>query len=740
MPPLLIGLAALCVGVVAAYLAYVGLLQRHFQAEAEENITKIARHVSSVISCQVDASLKMLSTTSEIYAAMDPGTGAEYLRLSDERCGFDRLYIVRPDSADQIKGILPLEEALQGKPSVGAWRPDPHAPWRVLYAVPLYHLGESNGVLAADGSGQTLLDSLTAAGLDGGAWQIITSCGDYIVGSPPSAEWRYRNFFTALEAQERPEVLSQVSDDIAAEKSGICYFTAMDGVSRVLYYAPLDKGDWYLLCALPTSAAWERTQPLLLLAVGLTVVLALLFGAMLLFFLAFFQRGRRHIDQVAYTDRVTKGYNQTKFELEAARSIRSAPGGTYAMVSADIYQFELINDTFGTAAGDRVLRHVHDTLVAALQSGEVVARLSADTFLLLLRNPGEAALVGRLEQLVEQINAFNDSLEQKYYLPLNIGVYIVEDPNETIITIQDRASVARKKNGPMRANRLYAYTFYAEMERRRMLREREIDNRASTALENGEFLVYLQPKVAVESSRVVGAEALIRWLDPEQGLIPPDEFIPMFERNGFIIQLDRYVFEEACRLIRRWLDEGRALVPVAVNLSRVQLDDPDFLEVYRRILEKYDVPPEFLEIELTETAILEDMERGGPIIKGIHGLGMRCALDDFGSGYSSLNAIKDIPADILKLDKVFFDNDSLRGEWVVESVIGLARKLGMSMVAEGVEDARQVDFLREAHCDMIQGYVYAKPMPVEQFEALPEALPLSPSVKKRGRQGAPPAL
>lgn len=306
-------------------------------------------------------------------------------------------------------------------------------------------------------------------------------------------------------------------------------------------------------------------------------------------------------------------------------------------------------------------------------------------------------------------------------------MYLVNDPALDFITIQDRANVARKKNRRLGSARLSACAFYSDVERRRLLREKEIDNRMAAALAGGEFIVYLQPKVSLESGRVTGAEALARWQDPEKGLVPPDEFIPVLEQNGFITRLDLYVFEQVCALLHRWIGEGREPVAISVNLSRVHLDSPGFLADYQAVLERYAVPPALIEMELTETLVLEDVERVVQVIGQIHALGCRCALDDFGSGYSSLNALREIPADVLKLDKAFFDERGAgrRGERVVESVIELARKLDMQTVSEGVEKPEQVEFLRRARCDMVQGYVFSRPVPVEQFEALAFHGPIS---------------
>lgn len=204
-------------------------------------------------------------------------------------------------------------------------------------------------------------------------------------------------------------------------------------------------------------------------------------------------------------------------------------------------------------------------------------------------------------------------------------------------------------------------------------------------------------------------------------MIWPDEFIPLFEKNGFIVQVDIYVFEEVCRVLRKWMDAGKTPPKVSVNCSRVHLQDPRFLNPYRRIAEEYNIPPGLLEIELTESVVVHDSDRLLAIIDEIHEAGFSCSMDDFGSGYSSLNMIQDIPVDTLKLDRIFFHDitrDPKRMESVVDSIVRMARALSIETVAEGVEISSQVEMLRRIGCDLIQGFVFAKPMPIDAFEEL----------------------
>ena len=237
------------------------------------------------------------------------------------------------------------------------------------------------------------------------------------------------------------------------------------------------------------------------------------------------------------------------------------------------------------------------------------------------------------------------------------------------------------------------------------------------ALQNGEFIVYYQPKYDLKTEKPVGAEGLVRW-SSEKGLIMPGEFIELFERNGFVLKLDLHVFEQVCSDIRKWLDEGRKVLPISINVSRLHLLDPEFVNDYKAIISKYRVPTELLELELTEHMPMASEDFLVEVFNNIAGLGVSLAIDDFGSGYSSLNILHTMPFDTLKIDKMFFQDktSSERGRRIIETVVLMAQKLGMRVVAEGVETKEQVAFLQAIGCDWVQGFYFAKPMPSSEFE------------------------
>ncbi|MDX5700297.1 EAL domain-containing protein, partial [Clostridioides difficile] len=283
--------------------------------------------------------------------------------------------------------------------------------------------------------------------------------------------------------------------------------------------------------------------------------------------------------------------------------------------------------------------------------------------------------------------------------------------------IMDRANTARKT---IKGGHKNSFAFYDKEMHKKILKEKEIENSMVDALNNGEFIVYFQPKYSLSDYQIIGAEALVRWDNPQKGLIPPIEFIPVFERNGFIVNIDFYVFEEVCKKIREWMDEGQKVVPISVNLSRMHFVNSNFIEEFKLIVDKYKIPTRLIELELTETAVLDNIEGLLDTMNNLKEKGFVISMDDFGTGYSSLNLLKELPVDILKLDRAFFTekDESNNEKIVISNVIKMAKELKMKVISEGVETISQVEFLKQIGCDMVQGYLFSKPMPVKEFEKI----------------------
>ncbi len=427
------------------------------------------------------------------------------------------------------------------------------------------------------------------------------------------------------------------------------------------------------------------------------------------------------LERLAFVDPVTEGFNQTRFDIVAHDAILAAPPSTYALVALDLKKFKLLNDIHGSESGDRVLRYVHDRLLHQLNPGEYAARITADAFNLLVFDEGAERMLERIEVIVQDVNSFNEGAARPYYLSFTVGAYPIDDASLPMTIVRDRANVARNSGKDSPTARHFTCALNSDVDRQNLLNEQDMENRMRAALGKGEFVAYLQPKQLLRDGSIGGAEALVRWMDPMRGLVPPDVFVPLFERNGFVIDVDLCVFDQVCAYLSSLMKQGRGTVPISVNMSRTHLRDADFLEPYECVRKRHGVPASLIKFELTETVVLEDPQRFVRVIDAMHEHGYRCSMDDFGSGYSSFNVLKDIDIDELKLDRVFFSNgeSAEQRDWdVVSSIVDLAKKLELETVAEGVEAPGQADKLRAMGCDMLQGYVFSRPVPIEEFDRM----------------------
>lgn len=524
-----------------------------------------------------------------------------------------------------------------------------------------------------------------------------------------------RKLQTGHTSDEDIALLEQMEADAHAGKSGTMLFEDIGAKGVMIRYEPLDYSGWYIITIIPANIISMETESLSNYNLFLTaIVIFLLFISMLGLTISH-QKNQKKLSQLAFCDELTGGMNDTSFRMTAQRYMKEQEG-QYVLVSMDIQDFKMINQVYGTQEGNRTLRYVYRTLLSQLRSDEPMARNCGDVFFFLLKDRDKTTICTRLLKIYEAVNKFNQELKEPYYLELYFGIYQPESGDEALADMQEKANIARKhKKGDDR----YRYNFYDEEVQKRNIREKELMGMVDYSLRNGDFLIYLQPKVQLENNRIAGAEALIRWKHPELGMLSPAMFIPSAERYRLISQLDLFVFEEVCRTLARWKAEGRELLPISVNLSRQNMDTPNFLDDYRKLCKKYDVNPNLIEFELTETILFEDPQGIKCFIDEMHASGFQCSLDDFGTGFSALGLLNDLDVDAIKLDQSFFrgKNDTRRGRYIVESILRLAAQLHIRTVAEGIDELRQVEYLRQAACDMIQGFYFFKPMPVEEFEA-----------------------
>ena len=425
----------------------------------------------------------------------------------------------------------------------------------------------------------------------------------------------------------------------------------------------------------------------------------------------------REIRKIAYLDSVTGTWNYNKFKEDAQFLLKNSKSREYAIIYADICKFSYINDTFGYYAGDIILGEVAKELERTMEDYERSARISADNFVCLVECEGEDAMLRYALAFQQRCNDRLAQINSRFKIQFSAAIYKVVYGETDIPSLVGKADIAHKTIGDI--NRA-ALVFYDDRIQNEFLRKKKLESAMSASLENGDFIVYLQPKFDLATNQIAGTEALARWQHPTEGLILPQQFISLFESNGFILELDFYIYEQVCLMLRRWLDEGKNVLPVSVNVSKAHLADQQFGAQLKALIEKYDIAPYLLELELTESILIDGPGEAVSMIRDLKELGFSILIDDFGSGYSSLNLLKDLTVDVLKLDKEFFRKDGMaeKDKIIVDGIIRIANDLNLRILSEGVETQEQVDFLTAAGCHSAQGYFFAKPMPVEEFERL----------------------
>jgi len=417
-----------------------------------------------------------------------------------------------------------------------------------------------------------------------------------------------------------------------------------------------------------------------------------------------------------FADDLTGLPTKVQHKLEATR-ILELTKGTYAYVSCDVANMKYVNEMYGYAYGNVALKHIATVFSASLKEDELVSRTTGDNFCMLLSYTDVKQLENRILDITERASLFPiDEMGGTHKAVFKCGVYLIHG-DEDINMIRARANTARRK---IETSFKTKVVFYCEEDLVKELEVKELEADVVRAVRDKELEVYFQPKYNIETETMVGAEALIRWNHPVKGMLSPGRFVPACEANGFICTIDYYVLEEVCKKLSEWKEQKKQLVKVSVNFSRRHLAEPDFVDRLIEAVRYYDLSPSDLEIELTESIAYDEMDTLLSVMHQIKEAGFGLSMDDFGSGYSSLSLLREMPVDVLKLDKGFLDgcqgNEKAdRDKRIIYHIISMAKDLDITVLAEGVETEQQKEFLKASRCDIIQGFYYAKPMPTDQF-------------------------
>jgi len=584
-----------------------------------------------------------------------------------------------------------------------------------VFGVPLHNTNnELTGILFATSLTDQFKQMLNVDSFDGAGYSyIIKDDGTVITDSAKSPMYGTTNVFGSMLSfsSDNEEIINSLKDAMSQDESGYSSFTSTS--RRYLYYTPLEledfKQNWYLFTIVPASVLDEKTEKLL---DYLDLLLTVIIGSMVIIFICFiysYRKDARTLRRLAYIDPLTNGDNYSSF---IKKYKDSKENGGY-IISIDFSDFKLLNSICGVDKGNDILKATWDIISSDLRYSELAAHIRGDQYVMFLKASTRELLSERIKEFSDRIIA----LAQQYntiHLSPYFGIYEItgtEDPEEShTCAIQARNSV---KHTPGRN-----YAFYRDINIEEIEQAKQIEDAFGDAIANREFEVWYQPKYTADTNVICGAEALVRWRKQDGTLVPPYKFIPLLEQNGKIITLDEYVFATVCRQIKNWELEGKPLFPISINVSRASLYFDHIVERYVKILQKYHIKTDYVPLEITESATINNSQVQ-ELVNKFRKAGFPIYLDDFGNGYSSLATLNIMQFDTLKLDKslVDFVGDS-KGEKLLKYVIMLAKSLGMHITAEGVETLTQVNFLNSLQCDELQGYYFSKPLPCSEFEQL----------------------
>ncbi len=527
------------------------------------------------------------------------------------------------------------------------------------------------------------------------------------------------NYFEALRdfgngSSSSENKINKLRTSIPVTESGTAEFVSDNGKKVFVAYEEIrNTRDRYVMVMFQEDIIYDMIQPVLFRSFLLWVIILVI---MLIIIGLVWQSGRnaqRVVEKLAFMDEVTGGRNLNYFRKKAADIINQNRETPFLIYRFDILNFRYINEAYGHGKADTVLKACVQEFMRIYSKNELCVRINSDHFIALVMNNTETKQ--NYQNYTKAIGECARANGVRYPIRLRVGIYQVRKDDYDIDIMIDHANAARKS---LSGTEKILEATYSEKIVSNMKKVDAIESQMQSAIMNDEFKIYLQPKWDIVNDCLIGAEALVRWIKDDGSMIYPSDFIPLFESNGFIEKLDFHMLELLCKRIKDIETEGKYhLVPISVNQSRILINNPDYVKNVEKVISRYNTKEEYLEIEITETVFFDEKNKMIEVVKQLKELGLNLAMDDFGSGYSSLNILRDIPFDILKIDREFVSESvaSKSSIIIMQKIIEMAQGLNIKVICEGVETKEQVDTLRELGCTMVQGYYYDRPIPMDEF-------------------------
>lgn len=719
---LLITVMILLVGVIVE-----NFLEEQIINEARDESLEVSSHMAKAISDQLNIKVKELDFLANVIVDnLGEEATLRFNMLNHEIKSdlFDELYLAKPNglvcSSEGIERDFEerkfFKMAIEGKANISNPTISEFDGERVImYTVPVKKNNNVIGVLSGRNTveelNKVILSKIYGSGTD---VYVVGDMGEVIISNNLDNSFlvnSFNDYYINLGAQsdvKLPYVLS-------TNHSQSIEWTNNYNHRTYINYQKIDSiSDWYILTTANPDMLAKKIQKVENLTWWIVTLVGILFITIHYYVSKMKRDNLEYIKRLAFNDSLTGLFNSNGFVKEVESTLKRSPYHHYSLVAFDIEGFQLINEIYGYSKGDQLLVEITHQLKAEFHSSTVFGRLGNDIFTLMLDTRiqyDEATVSSRIERVVNL--ASKHIIEMS--LNVNIGIYHFTKKEENIQRVVDHADMARAHSKTLESQRYYLFDDKLFQNKKNL---KLIEQEIKPSLEQGHFQVYYQPKVNPLIEKTAGAEALVRWFHPNRGFISPADFIPISEKSGDIIAIGRWVFNEVCLMLAEQKEKGMKSIPISINLSPVELYQSDLITFLKSVISQYGIDPCLIEIEITETTALNDIDLINEKIEAIHELGMKVSMDDFGTGSSTFSNLKHVDIDILKIDRSFLCDieTNSKSKEMVHGIINLAKRIGVSVVCEGVEVQEQVEILKEMKCDIIQGYVYSRPLPRAEFE------------------------
>lgn len=725
-----------------ATFLFVKKMRATYTSEVDIYLVEVAKQSASAIKAKMDIDLlfaeNMAAVIGRDYNIQNVYGILSFMEKERPVRNYKRIGLVFPDGSSHLSNGMTWEEfssysvltpEQMGKNA--AFRVN-HIAGKLAVSDKLYDRADATPIIVQnvpifDNSGKFVASLFTTKALSEykkefamspfkgeGYFYLICEEGEILLnsGSEKAVLTVGENLFNAIEA-EKPGYGLRLHEMVHSRQVRSTAYE-QGGIRKYMSFVPVGLGDWYMFFVIDSGKINKKAYDLINFTVILGIVISILVLGIMFYMIKTAKKTEASLFELAYIDPLTKCGNINSLSKGVKEIMAKFPYKKFAFIMMDVDKFKIINNMYGGKQGNLILQHMSNVLDAGLHEGEIFGRIFADVFGVLIVYDDDKDILFREESLNEKLASCYALIDSHFNISFSFGIYKITERGLPFYTIMDRANLARVNSKKMPGQHL---AFYNQFFVDDIIKQKFVENNIKKALEKQEIEIYLQPKYDIKTNKIAGAEALSRWVHPTKGIIRPDSFIPILERTGKIIQFDLYVLEQTAKIIRGWQDKGIQCVPVSINHSRLHLSNVAYPDLFKKIITDQGISTDCIELELTESAVLDNTDNLFSLIHRLHEHGFSCSMDDFGTGYSSLNVLKDLPVDIVKLDKVFLNdfNVNKKARDIITFAVQMIKKIGMKVVAEGIETEEQAAFLREIGCDYAQGYLFSKPVPARDF-------------------------